>query len=265
MFLILKLFSINTFAFGCCILRNNDPIGCFTLFKHGLFRIFWIFSAFTEIYQYVNPLFQPINVDSTNETENWAKLYEINKTDPNILKLRFFDTQKMINNIVYAKDQSEELSQLKPILRLIMQAMVFIILIDEVFVFFYNFIFGGTILQKFLTIDELVMVDRSRSLGRWLIVSNYILTIIIKTIGTWIYERDALFMTFFSEQKNSFLLGFVKFTFETNLQITHCISLLMNTTWFVYYMFITSRCINLVCIQMISNCKFLIMFLYFIN
>ena len=249
--------SCHNFSFSGCIIeegeektQNIDSLKIRIVqwkksFKNQLKQMLLLLASMFFIYGYFEPVINGAGVDEAekNNTEALMNILDEKGKNNQIRSeaLRIQDFGKIVVRIAWAADQSEELKNLKPILRMLMKWLMYIFLADEFVAISYNFVFGGAFLFKLITMDELAECDRSPRFGRLLILSNYLFVLSMKAASIWLYESEAALMLFYPEEDKTVLIALLKFGFETIFHVVHFICLSMHTLWFVYIMVMYRR------------------------
>ena len=160
------------------------------------------------------------------------------------------DFGQFVNNIARGYQNSEEVSQLKPILRLITQWLSFVYLANHIFTIFYNLLFGGAYIRHMASIREFSYLDRNRSLATLLLGTGIVTIVMIKLSIIWLYQKELVIsMIWPNEAEGEFALVKQKilaihFSFELFLSLFQNLGLMMTSFLFIYSMIMFRRCIE---------------------
>ncbi|KAJ6224549.1 hypothetical protein RDWZM_003094 [Blomia tropicalis] len=160
------------------------------------------------------------------------------------------DFGQFVNNIARGYQNSEEVSQLKPILRLITQWLIFVYLANHIFTIFYNLLFGGAYIRHMASIREFSYLDRNRSLATLLLGTGIVTIFMIKLSIIWLYQKELVIsMIWPNEAEGEFALVKQKilaihFSFELFLSLFQNLGLMMTSFLFIYSMIMFRRCIE---------------------
>lgn len=175
----------------------------------------------------------------------------------------------IVVEVAMGHQKPEDLTELKPILRsvkilfllltnfffpirMIMQWLVYVYMLNGLASAVYNLLLGGSFLRHLLRIREFSLIDRSRRLAALLIGADLAVVLAIKAGVIWAYQWNDIQVILFSgvDEKAEAAAGaapdpmqqflrqviITRFSIETALSIFQTLFLTLNTLLFVYSM-----------------------------
>lgn len=168
----------------------------------------------------------------------------------NYISIHIEDFEHFIRSVVGQMTNTEEdLSQLKPILRIIMRWLVYVFLLNGFLSYFYNLLFGGSLVRHLIGIREFGELDQGKSLSRWLLGIAIAVVLATKFFSVYMYQWNLLSLLISSDIGN-YYPGFQKirrpymlltFTVELFFAFVHFMSLSFISIFFIYGKFFYLR------------------------